>query len=85
MKITDIIDFNPELSLSEQSAEFQTWYNENVNNQINDQLAPDALDVFDRPISFTVTVDNLTVTVYFIYQFQDSSTWACSEFHLKIV
>ncbi len=85
MKITDNIEFNPSLSLSEQSAEFQAWYNENVNNQITDQLTPDALDAYDRPISFTVMVGDLSVTVYFIYQFEDSSTWACSGFNLKIV
>lgn len=85
MKITETIEFNPDVPLAEQSTEFQQWYNDNVNNQITDQLAPDALDVFDRPVSFTVMVGALSVTVYFLYQFQDSSSWACSGFNLKIV
>ena len=84
MKITDNIEFTPDLPLSQQSAEFQQWYNENVHSQITDKTTPNALDEYARPVSFTLQADGFTVTVFWQYIFESSSSWACSDFKIEI-
>ena len=84
MKITDEIEFLENLPLSEQSLEFQDWYIENIGNKIDDKTIPDSLDEYDRPISFTVELDDFIVTVYWFYIYESRSNWACSKYELKI-
>jgi len=84
MKIADNIDFDESKNLSEQTKEFQSWYNENVNTLINDTLKPDFLDEYKRPKSYTVTVDSFSITIYPLYIYQDQSNWACRDFQLTI-
>lgn len=83
--ITNEIIFDDEKKLHEQSSEFQQWYNEKIQSQITDRTIPDSLDEFDRPISFTLKADGITVKVYWIYIYQSPSSWACSEFKLEIL
>jgi len=83
IKITDNIEFNPELNLSGQSPEFKEWFNL-VNQQITDKTVPDSLDEYDRPVSFTIQVGNLVVKVFWLYIFQEKSSWACSDFKIEI-
>lgn len=85
MKITDNIEFTPGLPLSQQSAEFQQWYNENIHSQITDKTTPDALDEYDRPVSFTLEASGLTVRVYWLYIFESQSSWACRDFKIEIL
>jgi len=84
MQITDTIQFDESKLLSEQTTEFQEWYNENVNVLINDKLAPDSLDNFKRPFSYTITVKSFTIVICPNYIFRDQSNWACSDFYLSI-
>lgn len=85
MKITENIEFDETKPLlSEQSAEFQQWYNESISPKITDKTIPDALDEFNRPVSFTVQHENFTVTVFWLYIYEDTSNWACRNFKLKI-
>lgn len=84
MKITENIEFEESKNLSEQSKEFQAWYNEKVNPLINDQLKPDLFDEYNRPKSYTVTVDSLYITIYPLYIYPDQSNWACRDFQLTI-
>jgi len=46
MNITDTIMFDESKLLSEQTPEFQAWYNENVNVLINDKLVTDLMDEY---------------------------------------
>lgn len=84
MNITDTIQFDESLPLSQQSSDFKTWYYKNVINQITDKTIPDLLDDFNRPVSFTVNVDNFIVTIFWLYIFQDQSNWSCSDFNILI-
>jgi len=84
MKITDNIEFMQGLPLSQQSDVFKQWYNENVHSQITDKTTPDTLDEYDRPVSFTLQSDGFTITVFLLYIFESSSSWACSDFNLEI-
>ena len=84
MNITDTIQFDESKLLSEQTPEFQAWYNENVNVLINDKLAPDSLDKFKRPFTYTVYVDNFTFVICPNYIYKDQSNWACSDFQITI-
>ncbi len=84
INITNTILFDENLLLSKQSAEFQQWYNENVNILINDKLKPDLLDEYSRPMSYTVVVNTFQITIYPLYIYQDSSNWACRDFQLTI-
>jgi len=82
MNITDTIMFDESKLLSEQTPEFQAWYNENVNVLINDKLVPDLMDEYKRPKSYTVVVDSFSVTILPLYIYPDQSNWACSNFQL---
>jgi len=82
MNITDTIMFDESKLLSEQTPEFQAWYNENVNVLINDKLVPDLMDEYKRPKSYTVVVDSFSVTILPLYIYPDQSNWACSNFKL---
>ena len=84
MKINDNIEFDENQTLSKQTPEFQSWYNQNVNILINDKLVPDYLDRFNRPQSYTVVVGEFTIQVQPEYIYRDQSNWACSDFYLKI-
>jgi len=84
MKINNTIDFDESQTLSKQSTEFQEWYNQNVNALINDKLFPDSLDRFNRPQSYTVIVNELTIQIFPQYIYSDQSNWACSDFQLTI-
>ena len=84
MNITNTIQFNESKMLSEQSQEFQTWYNKNVNVLINDKLIPDSLDRFKRPFSYTVKVESFTIVIFPQYIYCDQSNWACSDFFITI-
>jgi hypothetical protein len=84
IQITDTVQFDASKPLSSQTTAFQNWYNSNVSNQINAKLKADSLDAYQRPVSYTVTTGQLTVTVSPVYIYQDSSNWACSNFNLTI-
>lgn len=84
MKILDNIEFDESKNLSKQSKEFQQWYNEKVNPLITDKLIPDRLDIYKRPLTYTVIVDSLTIVIYPQYIYKESSNWACSDFLIKI-
>ena len=84
IKINDTIEFDESKLLSEQTKEFQEWYNENVNGLINDTLVPDSLDEFKRPMSYIVQVDTFTVTIFPNYIYHDQSNWSCSDFYVTI-
>ena len=85
MNITDKkIQFDPTQPLSKQTEEFKAWYNTNIGSKINDKTPIDSLDQYKRPISYTLQADGLSVVVSPRYIFQDSSNWACSDFHVKI-
>jgi len=84
MNITETIQFDESKMLSEQSPEFQQWYNEKVNALVNDKLIPDLLDEYKRPKSYTVKVDSFIVNILPIYIYPDKSNWACSDFDLII-
>lgn len=86
MKITDKIEFD-ELNplLSKQTDEFRTWFNEKINSQITDKTVPDSLDEYDRPASYTLQVEGLTVKVSWVYIYENKSSWACSDFNLEIL
>lgn len=80
--LTDTIQFDESKNLSEQSPEFQAWFNEFVNPQINDRLQPDLLDQYKRPVSYTVHVDGYTITVFNLYINADQTNYACRDFQL---
>jgi len=84
IKINDTVEFDESKLLSEQTQEFQAWYNENVNGLINDKLVPNSLDEYKRPKSYTVTVFSFTITIDPIYIYPDQSNWSCSDFRLTI-
>ncbi len=84
MNITDTIQFDESKNLSQQTPEFQAWYNENVNLRINDTLKPDILDEYKRPKSYTVIVDLFSVNILPLYIYPDHGNWACSDFQLII-
>jgi len=84
IQITGTTEFDETKLLSMQSSEFKEWYNKNVNILINDKLIPDSLDIFNRPISYTVIFDKFTITIYPQYIYSDQSSWACSDLQIKI-
>ena len=84
MNITETIQFDESKMLSEQTKEFQQWYNDNVNVLINDKLIADSLDQFNRPFSYTVEVDTFIIVIYPQYIYRDQSNWACCDFQLTI-
>jgi len=84
IQITETIEFDDSKFLSEQSSDFKVWYNKNVNILINDKLNPDSLDIFNRPISYTVTVETFNIEIYPQYIYNEQSNWACSDFKIKI-
>jgi len=85
MKINDTVEFDESKNLSEQTPEFQAWYNENVNVLINDKLIPNSLDRFNRPQSYTVVVTDFTIQVVPQYIYRDQSNWSCSDFKLTVI
>lgn len=85
MKITDEIEFIEGLLLSQQSSEFREWYNENIHSKITDKITPDAIDKYDRPVSFTIETLGLIVHVYWLYIFESQSSWACRDFKIEIL
>ena len=82
--ITDKIQFNELLPLSQQSADFQQWYNKNVNSQINDKTEINPMDEYKRPALYSVLVDAFIVEVQPIYKNQNQSDWGCSDFGITI-
>jgi len=84
IQITDTIEFDESKLLSEQTQEFQMWYNKNVSILINDTIVPDSLSEFKRPLSYTVTVGIFTIKIYPKYIHKEQSNWSCSDFKLEI-
>ena len=83
MKINDNIEFDENQTLSKQTPEFQSWYNQNVNVLINDKLVSDSFDEFKRPQAYTIIVGEFTIQVVPQYIYRDQSNWACSDLYLK--
>jgi hypothetical protein len=85
IQITDTIQLDENIELlSGQSSEFQTWFNENVNSQITDQLQPLELDVYNRPKTYKVEANAITFLVSPNYLYTGSSSWANSGLTIKI-
>jgi hypothetical protein len=82
--ITDKILFDETLPLSQQSADFQMWYNQNVNSQINDTTEIKAVDEYKRPALYSVLADGFIVEVQPIYKADSQSDWGCSDFQITI-
>jgi hypothetical protein len=82
--ITDKIQFDETLPLSQQNAEFQQWCNKNVNSQINDKTEIKEVDEYKRPALYSVLVDAFIVEVQPIYKNQSQSDWSCSDFQITI-
>ena len=82
--ITDKIQFDETLPLSQQSAEFQAWYNQNVNSQINDKTEIKEVDEYKRPASYSVLADGFIVEVMPIYKSNSQNDWGCSAIRLNI-
>lgn len=82
--ITDKIQFDEALPLSQQSAEFQAWYNKNVNSQINDKTEIKAVDEYKRPAQYSVLHDGFIVEVKPIYKTDSQSDWGCSDFQITV-
>ena len=82
--ITDKIQFNEALPLSQQSAEFQAWYNKYVNSQINDKTEIKERDEYKRPALYSVLADGFIVGVKPIYKNDSQSDWGCSDFQITI-
>jgi len=83
MEISDTIIFDESKTLSQQSAEFQAWYNDNINPHVTlDKKDKD--DEFGRPYSFTVYSQGFIITVVWMYIVADSTDWRCKDFSLII-
>jgi len=82
--ITDKIQFDETLPLSQQSADFQPWYNKNVNSQINDKTEIKERDEYKRPALYSVLVDGFIVEVQPIYKTDSQNDWGCSDFQINI-
>ena len=54
--------------------------------QITLDTVPDSRDEkTNRPVSYTLTADGVTIRIVWIYIYEDSSSWACSDYQLFIV
>jgi hypothetical protein len=82
--ITDKILFDETLPLSQQSADFQMWYNQNVNSQINDTTEIKAVDEYKRPALYSILVVGFIVDVMPVYKIDSQSDWGCSDFKINI-
>jgi len=82
--ITDKIQFDETLPLSQQSAEFQAWFNKNVNSKINDKTEIKEVDGFKRPALYSVLADGFIVEVKHIYKNDSQNDWGCSDFKVNI-
>lgn len=71
--------------LSQCSDELRAFVTEKIIPQINLNTIPDALDKYKRPVSFTLEADGVTVKVVWIYIYNDSSNWACSDYQIFIL
>jgi len=82
--ITDKIQFDETLPLSQQSAEFQAWFNKNVNSKINDKTEIKEVDEYKRPALYSVLADGFIVEVMPIYKSNSQNDWGCSAIRLNI-
>ena len=83
MTIKENIEFNPEVRLQDQSQEFQDWLMENCLSKIAG-LTPDMWDEFERPKSYTFTIDNLQVILIPKYLYSTRSSWAIGSYKINI-
>ena len=71
--------------LSKCSDELRSFVTEKIIPQINLNTIPDSLDEYNRPVSFTIESDGVTIKIVWIYIYQDTSNWACSDYQLFII
>ena len=84
MNITDKIIFDEMLPFSQQSDEFKSWYNKNVNSQINENTEVKSIDAYNRPYLYSVMIDGFIVEIQPIYKADSQSDWGCSDFQITI-
>lgn len=86
IQLTETISFNEEEPLlSKQNQDFQSWYSENFHSKIVEPLNPTGYDQYHRPISFVNEYNNISIETEFIYIYENSNSWACSDFKLTIL
>ena len=72
--------------LSQCSDELRAFVTEKIIPQITLNTVPDSWDEkTNRPVSYTLTADGVTIRIVWIYIYEDSSSWACSDYQLFIV
>ena len=81
MNFTD----NNGVMLSQCSDALRSFVTEKIIPQINLNTTPDGLDEYNRPVSFTLEAEGITVKVVWVYIYEDSSNWACSDYQLFIL
>ena len=88
IRIEDGVAFDDGIyRIQDQTPEFQTWFNTNINQLINDKLKTDGIDQYGRPVSWSIYMKSLkkTITVIPVYIYNNPSSWAISTYTIKIV
>jgi len=84
IQIKENIVFDETKPITEQTMEFNNWYNMNINSKINLDTVPIGIDEYDRPIGWVINADGFSVEVRWIYITQSKSSWACKSHDVTI-